>query len=393
MNSRRILMLVFNQVGKGTYWRAFHFARHLSRRGHHVTLVAMAPHRRLRGHQRVVEGVRIVEAPDLLWGSLRSGWDLWEALWRCGWTLRHSFDLVHAFECRPTVLVPALFLKTLRRLPLVIDWCDWFGRGGSVEERPNPLQRAVLRPVETFFEERCRTCADATTVICSTLYARAVALGVDPSTIVQIRDGADIEAIHPQDRAAARRALGLPPDGLLLGYLGAIFPRDAQLMARAFDRIHGERPDTRLLLIGYVNAPVEQLTAAPAAVIRTGRLDYAALNGYLAACDLCWLPFCDTGANRGRWPLKLNDYMAAGRATVATAVGDVTEVLHRHAVGVLTSDQPAELAQAVLELWQAPERRAHYERVARHTAESVFDWRLRANELEACYERLLGAGA
>ena len=263
MTARRILMLVFNQVGKGTYWRAFHFACQLVRRGHSVTIVAMARERRFRGRERIVDGVRLVESPDLLWGPLRSGWDVWEALWRCQWTARQAFDLAHAFECRPTVLIPALYVKKTRHIPLVIDWCDWFGQGGSVEERPNPLLRAGLRPVETFFEEHFRTRADATTVICTTLYAKAVALGVPPATIFSIHDGADVEGLYPQDRHEARRALGLPDGALIIGYVGAIFPRDAQLMACAFDRIRSAQPHARLLLIGYVNAQVEQLVAAP----------------------------------------------------------------------------------------------------------------------------------
>jgi len=179
-------MLVFNAVGKGTYWRAFHLARHLVLRGHQVTLMAMSKRRRLSLSVRVDEGVTIVESPDLLWGPLRSGWDLWEASRRIQWLRGHRFDLVHAFEARPTVLLPALYMQDRQKTPLVMDWCDWFGRGGSVEERPNRLVRTLLRPVETFFEEHFRTRAAGTTVICTTLYQKAVELGVPPETMFAI---------------------------------------------------------------------------------------------------------------------------------------------------------------------------------------------------------------
>ena len=39
----KILLMVFNQAGKGTYWRAFHWGRVLARWGHEVTLMATAP--------------------------------------------------------------------------------------------------------------------------------------------------------------------------------------------------------------------------------------------------------------------------------------------------------------------------------------------------------------
>jgi glycosyltransferase involved in cell wall biosynthesis len=387
----RVLMLVFNMVGKGTYWRAFHLARHLAQRGHQVTLMAMSRQHRLAFTTSEKEGVRLVEAPDMLWGILRSGWDVWESAARILWLHRQRFDLVHAFESRPTVLLPALYLKHVRHIPLIMDWGDWFGRGGAVEERPNALWRAVLRPVETFLEEGFRKHADGTLVICEALYRRAVSLGVSPETILKLRDGADVDSLRPLDMLASRRTLGLPNDVLLIGYLGAIFQRDAQLMAQAFDLIHTAQPRTRLLLIGYVNAPVEQMLKAPQVVIRTGELDYAQLSLYLSACDICWLPYCNSGANRGRWPLKLNDYMAAGRPIVATAVGDVAEVMQKYEIGFLTEDTANALASSVLALLADLELRARFGRNARQVAEQTFAWHLRVAELETFYAHVLQA--
>ena len=384
----RVAMLVFNAIGKGTYWRAFHLARHLTARGHHVTLVAMAPKRGARFSWRTEEGLTIVAAPDLLWGSLRSGWDPYSALMRTLWLLPHRYDIVHAFECRPTVLLPALVAG---RPParLVTDWCDWFGAGGSVEERTNPLIRALLRPVETFFVERFRAFAAGTTVICTTLREKARALGIPDERIFSLRDGADIEAIVPGDRNAARSTLQLPLETPIIGYVGQIFPRDARLRVEAFAALRQARPDAFLLLIGYINQFVESLITDPNGIIRSGTIPYPALNTYLAACDLCWLPLRDSGANRGRWPLKLNDYMAAGRATVATAVGDVADVLSRYPIGRLARDTPTDLAQTTLQLLADPDNRLAMERATRHVAESDFAWHLRAAELETFYQTLM----
>jgi glycosyltransferase involved in cell wall biosynthesis len=384
-------MLLFAPARKGAYWRALHFARHLSQRGHHVTLVTASPRNRLRFHVRQDQGVTVVETPDLLWGPLRSGWDVCHCLRRILWSREHDFDLVHAFDSRPTVLLPALYLKSRRQIPLVMDWEDWFGCGGAVEERSNPLQRAVLRPVETFFEERFRTRADGTTVICSTLRDKAIALGVRPETIVILRDGADVEGLRPLDRDTCRSELGLPADAPIVGYVGAIFSRDARLMARAFDRVRAVVPDARLLLIGYVNFAVEDVVEARDAVVRTGFVSYAEMNRYLAACDVCWLPFCDSGANRGRWPMKLNDYMCVGRPTVATAVGDVAHVMQEHEIGLLAQDTPHDLAHQVLELVQAPDLCARLGRNARRVAQDVFDWRFVTADLEMFYARTLSS--
>lgn len=385
----RILMIAFNPAWRGTFYRALHLARHLVRREHTVTLMAMSQAERWRFRSREVDGVTLVETPDLLWGRLRSGWDLWDALARIVWLRGRSFDLVHAFEARPIVILPALYMQRRRRLPLVLDWCDWFGAGGSVEERPNWLLRTVLRPVETFFEEHFRTWADGTTVINTVLRERAMDLGVPPETILLLPDGCDVERLQVLDRDEARRTLGLPLDQPLIGYIGAIFQRDARLMARALDLVRQTHPGAMLALIGYCNVDVAALVAEPQAVMRTGFISYEEMNRYLAACDLCWLPLRDTGANRGRWPLKLNEYMAAGRPVVATTVGDVARVLQEHEIGLLVRDEPEELAQATIRLLEDPASRDRLGRNARRVAEEVFDWALLTERLESFYDHVL----
>jgi hypothetical protein len=66
----RILLLTFNTVGKGTYWRALYLAREMSKLGHQVTLMATARQSRLEiaTKQDQESAVTLVETPDLLWG-------------------------------------------------------------------------------------------------------------------------------------------------------------------------------------------------------------------------------------------------------------------------------------------------------------------------------------
>ncbi|HID87240.1 MAG TPA: glycosyltransferase, partial [Anaerolineae bacterium] len=208
-------------------------------------------------------------------------------------------------------------------------------------------------------------------------------------TILLLPDGCDVQRLQVLDRDEARRALGLPLDRPLIGYIGAIFHRDAQLMARAFDLVRGTHPRAMLAVIGYCNRDVAALVADPGAVIRTGFVSYEDMNRYLAACDLCWLPLRDTGANRGRWPLKLNEYMAAGRPVVATAVGDVATLMRKHEIGLLARDRPEDLAEATAQLLSDPALRKRLGRNARRVAEEVFDWALLTERLEAFYDNVL----
>lgn len=387
----RILMLLYNTTGKGTYWRALYLARSLAKKGHMVTVLSTARRNRLRFNTQPDSqpGVTLVESPDLLWGPLRSGWDPYNVLARLNWSRSRQFDLIHAFESRPTAILPALYWQRHHQTKLVLDWCDWFGRGGSVEERPSRLTRTMLRPVETFFEERFRTSADGTTVINTFLYHRAISLGVKPETIFCLPNGSNVVELHPIPQAEARRALNWPEDIPVIGYIGAIFQQDAVLMAQAFNKVRQAEPRAQLLLAGYCNIAVEKLVQEPRAVWRTGHIPYGKINHYLAACDLCWLPLKDSGANRGRFPLKINDYMAVGKPVVATDIGDAATLIRRGAFGLLSPDEPDKLAQQVVKLLRDPAQRELMGYRARCLAENEFTWDQMGNRLDQFYQQVM----
>jgi glycosyltransferase involved in cell wall biosynthesis len=258
-----------------------------------------------------------------------------------------------------------------------------------VEERPNTLLKTILRPVETFFEECYRTQADGLTVICTTLQQKALALGVKPEKMLFWLDGADTAGLQPLDKNQARQLCQLPAGVPIIGYVGAIFQRDAQLMATAFEAVQAQIPQAKLALIGYVNQPVEKMVKDPAAVIRTGYISFEQVNHYLSACDVCWLPYHNSAANRGRYPMKLNDYMAVARPTVATAVGDVTTMLETHPIGLLTEPTPADLAEKTVALLHNPAWQAQLGAAGRAVAENVLSWDIQTDKLEQFYGEIV----
>jgi glycosyltransferase involved in cell wall biosynthesis len=387
----KLLLVVFNQVGKGTYWRAFHWGRVLARWGHEVTLMATSPEARFFFRVSHSAGLRLVETPDLLSGALRSGWDPWNTMKRVAWLGREDFDLVHAFEGRPVVLFPALFEKK-RGAKLIMDWCDWFGRGGSVEERPQPLIRWLLRPIETHFEEAYRNRADGTTVINVLLREKAIGLGVDPATIAVIQNGSDPERPE-QTREEAKKKVGLEKEDQLIGFVGGTFSQDARFMADAFNRVMARNKRVKLLLIGFFNREIEPWLSDPSKAVRTGSLPYGRLFDYLSACDICWLPLCDNSANRGRWPLKLNDYLTVGRPVVATDVGELREVILKYELGLISGNHSADFARKTLELLEQAPLREELGKKARVAAETVFSWERITRDLELFYFKVLDQAA
>ena len=62
----RLLMLVQNRVGKGTYWRALGFAQELSQQNYDVTLLAIAPNRKRGFAEYTIGNVHIIKSTDLM---------------------------------------------------------------------------------------------------------------------------------------------------------------------------------------------------------------------------------------------------------------------------------------------------------------------------------------
>jgi glycosyltransferase involved in cell wall biosynthesis len=384
----RILMLNHNLKWRGTFFRAFQFSKCLARRGHRVTLVTVSPGNRLRFRSETLHGVHVLESPDLLVGRGRTGWDPYDALRRLGRVLNaETFDLVHGFDCRPAVILPALALQRWRRIPFISDWADWWGRGGIIQERSRPL-RWVMGPVETFFEERFRPRADGITVTSRALHDRAVALGIARHRVRHLPSGADVETIRPLPKEEMRGQLGLPADVPILVYIGFI-NYDIDCMVRAFPLVRARFPDVRLLMVGQKHPITRRLCREhriTAGIDEVGIVPFEGLGRYLACADLLLLPFTDKICNIGRGPIKLGDYLAAGRPIVSMPVGDLRQVFAEdEPIGLAAGDTPEEFAAAICELLSDPERGERYGRNARLLAERKYSWDVLTGRLEETY--------
>ena len=158
-------------------------------------------------------------------------------------------------------------------------------------------------------------------------------------------------------------------------------------MLQAFKQVLVSVPSARLLMIGNPKIKLDSRMDFVQKIIRTGYLGDAQYNEYLAACDIFWLPLCDTNANRGRLPLKLHDYMAAGRPTIATAVGDVPGYFSGEQIGFLCDPTPDDIAAITVRLYQNDGLRQKMGVQARWQAENLYSWHKIALQLESFYKK------
>ncbi len=120
---------------------------------------------------------------------------------------------------------------------------------------------------------------------------------------------------HPLPRPAELQALSGP----FIGYTGNLDPYriDYTLLHEVAQR----HPDKQLILVGPINAQREQIAPLRALpnVHFMGPRPIEALPSWLQHFDCTLLPFACNTLTASIYPLKINEYLAAGKAVVSTA--------------------------------------------------------------------------
>lgn len=364
-------------------------AERLAARGHHVTVLCTRDTGLIRIHESDEGGVHYVETPDLLPGRLRSGWDPWDALHRWFYLRGNfDFDLVHALETRPVTIHPLRRALRRKKIPLVIDWIDWWGRGGIITTNRPGWYQVLFGGIETFYEEHFRTMADATTVICSGLGRRAEGLGVRPESIFKIVLGADTENIPFVPPCTYRAEFGLD-DADQIAFFSALYGMmDVEMVFDAARNVALSHPRFKLVMTGNHAARLTkhaQDKGLSGRFIHLGMLPRDRFGKALACADLFLLPFADKPYNHGRWPSKIGDYLSAGRPIVSNPIGEVQTILTQHPAGVLTAFTPESFAEGIRSILDRPDQAGQMQKAARRTAETDLRWDCIIDELEKAY--------
>ncbi len=214
--------------------------------------------------------------------------------------------------------------------------------------------------------------------------------GADGMPLLVAPDGADparFAAAPPQ--AEARRLLGLPPDRPIACYTGHLYRWKGVYTLAAAARLLP--PEWLVCIVGGVDEDLEALrryvAAAPgrAEVRLPGYVAPAQVPLWLAAADVLVLPNSAQAPISREYtsPLKLFEYMAAGRPIVASDLPSLREVLtHGRNAWLIRPDDPAALAGALCTVRDDP---ALGNRLATQARADVaaYTWEGRARRLAA----------
>jgi len=154
-----------------------------------------------------------------------------------------------------------------------------------------------------------------------------------------------------------------------------------RLISEIFPRVHSQYPEMLLYVVGS-QPPPHLLQMANEKVIVTGRVPD--VTPYLDSAALVVVPVRLGGGMR----VKVLEALAAGKAIVASPlVVEGLDLVNGEQVILAESDQ--EFSEAIIDLLNAPERRASVATRARTWACANLSWEKVAVVYEALYQRLL----
>lgn len=214
--------------------------------------------------------------------------------------------------------------------------------------------------------------------------------GVDPDRIV-IRPMGSFEFLLEGAPAAPNNR---PYDVL---FFGALRPnKGVHLLPSIVERIHHKIPEAQILIAGAAPARTErswqqglkevlqQLRRLPNVTVRLGEVPDDEVADLFFASKTTLLPY--VGASQSAIPMIA---MPAESVVVATAVGDLPELIEHRRTGLLCSVDVRSLADAVTELLNDDRMRATLAAAAQERVRAQHDWATIARENLPLYESLL----
>ena len=211
-----------------------------------------------------------------------------------------------------------------------------------------PLQ-AVARVVES----RNMEAADMVISINEGLREYTIKMGADPEKTEVIRAGVDLEAFNPDDRKTVRAKYGIQDDETVLFFMGWLYEFSG-LKEVALALAKNRDSKIKLLILGKGDLwdtlqEIRRDHGLAERIIMESWVPYQEVPKYIMAADICILPAYKNEIMMNIVPIKMYEYMAAGKPVLATSLpGLVKEFGETN--GVLYAESSDAVLDKALEL-------------------------------------------
>jgi glycosyltransferase involved in cell wall biosynthesis len=377
----RALMLLSNSFDPDP--RVYNEARALVKHGFQVSILAWDRDRKCM-EREVMDGIAVERIflgsrhgrgffqlfvmPVLFWLMIKKA-------------MRLGFDVIHAHDF--DTLPAGYLLSRIRNKPLIYDSHeDYAGMlHGSI---PLWLER-LIRWTESKLVRR----VDALFTVGETLRQEFERRGCRRARTIGNWKLIEDFRLPEQIRAAARAALNIPDDSLLVAYISNLGKeRHIEELLEAVSR----RPKIHLVVGG--KGPVAPTVLEYAQ--RCGNIRYLGfvppsdIPGYTSACDIVYYGYDPASPNaRFSAPNKLFEGLAAGRPLLTAKFGEIGRIVSDYGCGVILSDYSVDEILHGLDSCLIPERLKELKDAAALAGETQYNWHKAEGVLLSVYDELL----
>lgn len=282
-------------------------------------------------------------------------------------------------------VIAGALLSWILSIPLVLEYN---GSEFWVTKHWDPARfRGLLR----LFEKACLRTAFLIVVVSEPLRDELLQQGVPAERILVNPNAVDPKAFRPGcGGQEARTSFGFASDNVVVCFVGSFaYWHGIKILQRAITRLMERRnqsavlPRLRFLLVGdgLLRAEIRQALQdyeQSGVVVFTGLLPHDVVPSLLDASDILVSPHVPMPDGRAFFgsPTKLFEYMAMGKAIVASDLDQLAQVLdHQKTAWLVPPGNDVELAAAIEMLAMEPDLRRRLGQCARESALERHTWR------------------
>ncbi len=212
--------------------------------------------------------------------------------------------------------------------------------------------------------------------------------------IVVMPNAADVQSLLKAAETMLFRKANYLEDSFLIGFVGTLqLWYGLDVLVDAVPYIVESIPNAKVVFVGDGHARIHleekiKKIGLSKHVLLLGSKPHEEIPEILKTLDVAVAPYVDLPTGFFNSPIKIFEYLAAGKAIVASDIGQIPEIVEHYKTGLLVKPgDPYELAKAVIQIANDHELKTRLEGAARDEGKK-YSWENYAKKLINIYYKL-----
>jgi glycosyltransferase involved in cell wall biosynthesis len=258
--------------------------------------------------------------------------------------------------------------------------------------RPSPIARMATR----ILERRVYSKVDSVLAISPGYSEYVKSMGAPGSKVRLLLFPIDTGSFGPAvDCSGIRQKWGLNEKDQIVIFVGVLYEFSGLSdFIRQFPDVIRQVPEAKLLIVGDgpLRPELERIIAElglKERIIITGYQPFETMPQYINTAAICINPFPITDLTKYIFSGKIIQYLACGKATIATPVPGMTTLIPGESCGVIYADSAAGMAREVVQLLKSSERKQQLGQAGLDYVQRAHDAEKVTRQLEAFLEEVI----